>query len=112
ILEQHGIVGNATLERNAAATAPASSTSSTTDSAGLDIQDDGLPAPFGPTTATAQPEPSVVGLILRFASPDLAARAAANEAPPDELLDTLSAASWIALDYQRPMSMGGFVFNF
>src|SRR5690606_11895195 len=31
---------------------------------------------------------------------------------PDELLDTHSAASWKAHDYQRPMSMGGFVFNF
>lgn len=62
--------------------------------------------------AAVDDSPVVLGLIVKFSGEEAARLAAANEAPPDALLEALEAASWEPLEFLRPMSLGRFVFRF
>lgn len=54
----------------------------------------------------------VVGLVVRFRSPDVQALSARNAPPPDALVAQLNSVAGGELSYQRAMSMGFHVFRF
>lgn len=54
----------------------------------------------------------VVGLVVRFRSPDVQALSARNAPPPDALVAQLNNVAGGELSYQRAMSMGFHVFRF
>ena len=54
----------------------------------------------------------VVGLVVRFSSPDVQALSARNAPPPDALVAQLNSVAGGELSYQRAMSMGFHVFRF
>ena len=54
----------------------------------------------------------VVGLVVRFRSPDVQALSARNAPPPDALVVQLNSVAGGELSYQRAMSMGFHVFRF
>lgn len=60
---------------------------------------------------TARPG-QVVGLVIRFRSPDVQALSASNAPPPDALVAQLNSVAGGELSYQRAMSMGFHVFRF
>ncbi|MBL8328587.1 MAG: S8 family peptidase [Rubrivivax sp.] len=60
---------------------------------------------------TARPG-QVVGLVIRFRSPDVQALSARNAPPPDALVAQLNSVAGGELSYQRAMSMGFHVFRF
>ena len=108
ILEQHGIVGNAGLERQA----PAASASRGSGVGPLSVSSSpGLDFPL-PSHAYDVAQASVAGVILGFSGGALAERAAANLPPPPEVLEALAAASPVPLRYIRPMSLARYVFRF
>lgn len=54
----------------------------------------------------------VVGLVVRFRSPDVQVLSARNAPPPDALVAQLNSVAGGELSYQRAMSMGFHVFRF
>lgn len=70
----------------------------------LEVQSDTAPVDMGGVI--------VDGLIVRFASAEARARARANEAPPNDLVEQLHKAARVPLGFHRAMSMDAFVFRF
>lgn len=116
ILERHGIAGNPAQERkagNAESHVRQSITAAQSTAASMPVIDAAAVPPsvqVEPGTEAAGPE--VAGLIVRFSDEGAAERAMDSQTPPREAIEALHAASWLPLEFVRPMSLGRFVFQF